>query len=96
MIKHPSVRELRDLTKIPDDSLRGQLLEDWCNRWFVEVEYAQDVVDTAVLSSEHSDLIKIKLAQSLAAEELVEECITFGTGKKKITASMVGLRRRGK
>lgn len=100
-MKHDALNELRALIKIPDwsefcpEKLRQELLEDWIGRWIADVEFSQDVVSTNYLTSEYSDLIKIKLAQSLA-EDLAEEAVTYKTHDKRITASMCALRRKSK
>lgn len=95
------LKELRNLVKVPDwstsspEKLRAELLEEWINRWFVEVEFSQSVIDTKYLDSEYSDIIKLKLAQSLA-EDIAETCATYKTQDKRITASMCAIRRKGK
>lgn len=93
--------ELRELIKVSDwstfcpEKTRAELLEAWIEKWLVEVEYSQSVVDTKYLTSEYNDTIKLKLAQSLA-EDLAEECVTFRTNDRKIAAKMTAFRRRGR
>lgn len=100
-MKHDALTELRNIVKIADwssfcpEKLRAELLDDWINRWLVSPEFTQAVVNTKYLDSEYSDIIKTKLAQSLA-EDLAENCISYKTADKKITASMVALRRKEK
>lgn len=94
-MKHPALLELRDLVNVPDHELRSQLLEHWFDRWTIPLEFTQAVVNTDVLESEHADLVKIHLARSLA-EDLAEDCVSYEMRPKRVTASMVGIRRRAK
>lgn len=101
MMKHDALTELRAIIKITDwsaycpEKLRAELLDDWIGRWLIAPEFTQSVLHTKYLDSEYSDIIKTKLAQSLA-EDLAENCISYKTADKKITASMVALRRKEK
>jgi hypothetical protein len=52
-------------------------------------------VDKKYLDSEHLDLVKYRLGQDLG-NSLAEECVSFKSEDKRISASMVGIRRRGK
>lgn len=100
-MKHEALTELRNILKLPDwssfcpEKLREQQLEDWIKRWITNAEFTQAVVNTKYLDSEYSDIIKTKLAQSLA-EDLAENCVTYKTADKKITASMIAFRRKEK
>jgi hypothetical protein len=100
-MKHEAFKELRDIIKLQDwsefcpEKTRAEKLEAWMNKWITEVEFSQAVVDTKYLTSEYNDTIKIKLAQSLA-EDLAEECVTYKTKERKISATMCALRRRAK
>lgn len=101
MKKHQALIELRAILRLPDwsnfcpEKLREEKFEEWIERWIIDVEYSQAVVSTKYLDSEYSDVIKLKLGQSLG-EELTEDCVGFKTQDKKITASMCALRRKGK
>ena len=100
-MNHDALNELRNILKTRDwtefcpERERARKFEQWCTRWITEVEFAQSVVSTKYLDSEYNDIIKTKLAQSLA-EELTEDCISFKTQDKKITATMSAMRRRAK
>lgn len=100
-MKHQALIELRAILKLPDwapfcpEKLREEQLDNWISRWIIELEHSQSIVSTKYLDSEYSDLIKLKLAQA-QAEDLAEDCISFSTADKKITASMCAIRRRGK
>lgn len=101
MKNHQALIELRAILRLPDwttfcpEKLREEQFEDWCNRWVIDVEFTQAVVNTKYLDSEYSDVIKTKLGQSLG-EDLTEECVSFKTQDKRITASMCALRRKEK
>lgn len=99
MKNHEALRELRDLVKLPDSDefhrykLRSQQLEDWIDRWLVEVEFNQAVVDVRYLTSEFNDSIKLKLAQSIA-EDIAENCATYVTSDRNISSTMLAFRRK--
>lgn len=99
--KHPAIKELYDIMKIEDwssfcpEKTRKELLEKWERAWIVDVEFSQSVVSTNYLTSDYNDLIRMKLAQSLA-EDLSETCTTYKTEDKKITAQMCAIRRKEK
>lgn len=94
-MKHPALSELRDLTNVPDDGLRSQLLEEWIASWLHFAEFEQAVLSTKYLTAEYNDAIKFKLAQCIS-EELAEECAEFKTQDKKIAATVCAIRRRAK
>lgn len=97
-MKHPAVKELfeiikqRDWTDFCPEKTRQEQLLLWLDKWLMEVEQSQHVVDSKYLDSESSDFVKYRMGQVLG-EALTEECVTYKTEKKKITASLVGLRR---
>lgn len=99
--KHPAIKELYDIIKVEDwssfnpEKTRQELLERWERSWIVDVEFSQAVVNTNYLTSEYNDIIKLKLAQSLA-EDLSESCTLYKTENKKVTAQMCALRRKEK
>jgi hypothetical protein len=98
MIKHPAFKELqkilqeRDWTEFCPEKNREAMFEAWMEKWIVEVEQSQSVVNPKYLDSEHSDFIRYRMGQVLG-EALTEECVNFKNENKKITATMVGLRR---
>lgn len=100
-MKHDALTELRAIMKLPDwsnfcpEKLREEKLLEWFDRWIIEAEFTQAVVSTKYLDSEYSDVIKFKLAQSLA-EDLTETCISYKTADKRITANMIAFRRKSK
>jgi hypothetical protein len=97
-MKHPAIQELRNIMKTQDwtsfcpEKTRLELLETWITTWLIEVEQSQSVVDAKYLDSETSDFVKYRMGQVLG-EALTEECVTFTTQSRKITAKMVGLKR---
>lgn len=97
-MKHPAFAELyniikeKDWTEFCPEKTRESLLNDWINKWVIEVEQSQSVVDPKYLDSEHSDFIKYRMGQVLG-EALTEECVTFKTSSRKISATLVGLKR---
>lgn len=100
-MKHEALKELLSILKTPDwtdfcpEKVREEKLHMWIEKWIVEEEFTQDVVNTKYLTSEYNDLIKVKLAQSMA-EDLAEDCVTYNTSNKKVTATMCAFRRKAK
>ena len=97
-MNHPAIKELytimkeQDWTSFCPEKKRAELLDKWVEKWIKEVEQSQLVVDTKYLNSEHSDFVKYRMGQVLG-EQLTEECVNYKMEDKKITASMVGLKR---
>lgn len=98
---HPAIKALYAIIKTEDwssfcpEKTREEELDKWIKAWIVDVEFSQSVVSTNYLSSEYNDIIKTKLAQSLA-EDLSESCTIYKTENKKISAAMCALRRKEK
>lgn len=97
-MKHPAVKELyelikeRDWTEFCPERVRAEALDMWVAKWLIEVEQSQLVVDSKYLDSESMDFVKYRMGQVLG-EALTEECVTFKTEKKRVSAKMVGIRR---
>jgi hypothetical protein len=97
-VKHPAIKELYNIIKVEDwtnfcpEKNRQALLDEWIEKWMIQVEQSQSVVNPKLLDSEHSDFIKYRMGQILG-EALTEECVSFETDKKQIKARMVGLKR---
>lgn len=101
MKQHPAIKELYNIIKVEDwssfcpEKTRKELLDKWVKAWVVDVEFSQSVVSTDYLTSEYNDIIKVKLAQSLA-EDLAEDCTIYTTADKNISAKMCAFRRKEK
>ena len=72
-----------------------EYLEDWWDRWIVEVETSQIVINTKFLTSEYSDAIKFNLTKNVL-DQAAEECIDFDLKEKRVTANFIALRRKSK
>jgi hypothetical protein len=100
-MKHEALKELEAIIKLPDSNEfrkernREEQLQIWTERWVVGIEFSQPVTNTKMLTSEHNDLIKIKLAET-AAEDLAEECMTYKVQSKRISGAMTAFRRKAK
>jgi len=96
---HKAIKELYDIIKAPDwtdfcpEKKRAVLLDSWVQRWLIEEEVSQSVVDKKYLNSEHLDDIKYKLGQDLS-QLLTEDCVEFKTNERQVSAKMIGLRRK--
>lgn len=97
-MKHPALKELREIIKQRDwtefcpEKTRDEALSQWIDKWIIEVEQSQSVVDPKYLDSEHSDFIKYRMGQVLG-EALTEECVSFTTTARKISGHLLGIRR---
>jgi hypothetical protein len=100
-VKHPAILELFDLIKEKDwtefcpEKSRADKLEQWVEKWIVDVELSQSVVNPKYLTSEYNDEIKYRMAQNFS-EILAEDCTTYTNQKNRITAKMTALRRKSK
>jgi len=79
---HPAIEELYNIIKKEDwssfcpEKERKDLLDKWARSWIIDVEFSQPVINKSYLTSEYNDIIKVKLAQSMA-EDLAEDCTIF-------------------
>lgn len=100
-MKHEAIKELYNILKEQDwtsfcpEKNRAALLDKWVDRWVVEVEQSQSVVNKKYLDSEHLDLVKYKLGEQLG-QSLAEECVVFKTEERCISGNMIALRRKEK
>ena len=100
-MKHPGLKELYNILKVQDwtsfcpEKDRELLLDKWIAKWIVEVEQSQSVVNQKYLDSEHLDIVKYKLGETLG-QSLAEECVAFKTEERKISGNMIALRRKEK
>lgn len=100
-MQHPAIKELYRLIRTPDwsnfypEKDRQALLDQWVEKWIVDVKFSQSVVSTDYLTSEYNDIIRYKLAESLA-QDLAEECTLYKTENKNISAELCAFRRKEK
>lgn len=98
---HPAIKQLYEIIKTEDwssfcpERSRKEQLDKWVRSWIMDVEFTQAVVSTDYLTSEYNDIIKVRLAQSLA-EDLAEDCTIYKTADKNISAKMCAFRRKEK
>ena len=99
-MKNKALDELFELIKTPDytayfpDKDRREKLNEWVARWICEEEAEQLVMDKKFLDSEFMDVIKYRLIENLAEKLIEDNCGQFQVEERKITAKLVGLRRR--
>ena len=97
-MKHPALDELNKIMKIKDwtdfcpEKDRQAALDSWLEKWLIEVEQSQLVVNSKLLNSEDTDFVKYRMGQVLG-ESLTEECVTFKTTAQRISGHLIGLRR---
>lgn len=97
-MKHPALDELRKIMQLEDwtsfcpEKNREEALAKWIEKWVVEVERSQLVVDPKYLDSESMDFVKYRMGQVLG-EALTEDCVTFKTEARKVSGHLLGIRR---
>lgn len=99
IIAHPALLELQQILRTPDwtafcpEKTREEMFQSWVENWVVESSFSQSVVSAKYLSTEYDDIIKTRLAQSMA-EDLLETCALYKTEGNKISAEMIAIRRK--
>lgn len=75
--------------------LQKAALEDWFNKWLIEVGAEETVLHKQYLTSEFKDFIREKLVYSLV-EKLTEDCAEFKEKDRTTKVRMYALRRQDK
>lgn len=96
-----ALKELRKIIQMPDQKhwncteMREKALEDWIERWFIELEYEQTVLNQRYLSLDFEEFLKEHIGKKLS-EQAMEEVIEITKQKTNIKGKMVCLRRKAK
>lgn len=95
-MKRPkSIKELFAIIELDREIDRYHALQDWVDSWIEDVEAVQHVTARKYLTSEYEDILKAKLAETLALD-LCESGINFDLNSKKIKANLSILRRKAR
>ena len=96
-----ALKELRKIAQMPDQKhwncteMRERALEEWIEKWFVELNYEQAVLNQKYLTLDFEDFLKEYVGKKLA-EQAMEEAIEITSEKTKLKGKMVCLRRKPK
>lgn len=74
--------------------LRKMAMQEWINRWVVEVEDRQLVVDSKYLQTDQHDELLNAMCIKIS-EKLLETCGTVHKESRQVKLTVLGLRRRG-
>lgn len=94
-----ALKELRKIIQIPDQKhwncteVREKALEDWIDKWFIELEYEQSVLNKKYLSLDFEEFLKEHIGKKLS-EQALEEAIEITSDNTKLKGKMVCLRRK--
>lgn len=96
-----ALKELRKIVQMPDQKhwncteMREKALEEWVERWIVELEYGQTVLNQRYLSLDFEEFLKEHIGKKLS-EQAMEDAIEITKEKTLIKGTMVCLRRKPK
>lgn len=96
-----ALKELRKIVQMPDQKhwncteVREKALEDWIDKWFIELEYEQAVLNKKYLSLDFEEFLKEHIGKKLS-EQALEEAIEITSDNTKLKGKMVCLRRKPK
>jgi hypothetical protein len=96
-----ALKELRKIAQMPDQKhwncteMRERALEEWIEKWIIELTYEQSVLNQRYLSSDFQDFLKEHIGEKLS-EQAMEEAIEITSEEVKLKGKMVCIRRKPK
>ena len=96
-----ALKELRKIVQMPDQThwncteIRERALEEWIDKWILELEYEQAVLNQRYLSLDFEEFLKEHVGKKLA-EQAMEEAIDITKQKTQLKGKLVCLRRKAK
>ena len=96
-----ALKELRKIVQMPDQKhwncteMRERALEEWIEKWFIELEYEQAVLNKRYLSLDFEEFLKEHVGKKLS-EQALEEAIEITSDNTKLKGKMICLRRKPK
>jgi hypothetical protein len=96
-----ALKELRKIAQMPDQKhwncteMRERALEDWIEKWIIQLEYEQSVLNPRYLDVEFQDFLKEHIGKKLT-DQAMEDAVEISTEKTKIKGSLICLRRKAK
>ena len=94
-----ALKELRKIAQMPDQKhwncteMRERALEEWINKWIIELNYEQTVINRRYLTSDFEDFLKEHVGKKLA-DQAMEDAIEITSEKTKLNGKLVCLRRK--
>jgi hypothetical protein len=96
-----ALKELRKIAQMPDQKhwncteMRERALEDWIEKWIIQLEYEQSVLNPRYLDIEFQDFLKEHIGKKLT-DQAMEDAVEISTEKTKIKGNLICLRRKAK
>jgi hypothetical protein len=96
-----ALKELRKIAQMPDQKhwncteMRERALEDWIEKWIIQLEYEQSVLNPRYLDVEFQDFLKEHIGKKLT-DQAMEDAVEISTEKTKIKGNLICLRRKAK
>lgn len=96
-----ALKELRKIAQMPDQKhwncteMRERALEDWIDKWIIQLEYEQSVLNPRYLDIEFQDFLKEHIGKKLT-DQAMEDAVEISTEKTKIKGNLICLRRKAK
>jgi benzoyl-CoA reductase/2-hydroxyglutaryl-CoA dehydratase subunit BcrC/BadD/HgdB len=75
--------------------MRERALEDWIEKWIIQLEYEQSVLNPRYLDIEFQDFLKEHIGKKLT-DQAMEDAVEISTEKTKIKGNLICLRRKAK
>lgn len=94
-----ALKELRKIVQMPDQKhwncteMRERALEEWIEKWILELEYEQAVLNKRYLSLDFEEFLKEHVGKKLS-EQALEEAVEITSDNTKLKGKMVCLRRK--
>ena len=83
-----ALKELRKIAQMPDQKhwncteMRERALEEWINKWIIELNYEQTVINRRYLTSDFEDFLKEHVGKKLA-DQAMEDAIEITSERRK-------------
>jgi hypothetical protein len=96
-----ALAELRKIVQIPDQKhwncfeLRERALEEWVEKWIIDIKAEQSVLNLSKIPLEAQDLLKEQLVASLL-DQLMTDVATITKKNNCLSGELVCLRRKPK
>jgi hypothetical protein len=96
-----ALKQLRKIAQMPDQKhwncteMRERALEEWIDRWIVELEYEQSVLSQRYLSLDFEEFLKEHVGKKLV-EQAMEDAVELDKQKTVIRGKMTCVRRKPK
>jgi hypothetical protein len=100
-VNREALAELRKIIQIPDQKhwncfkMREQALEEWLEKWVIDIKAEQSVLNLNKIPSEVEDTLKEQLVASLL-DQLMTDVAHIDKKNNTLVGELVCLRRRAK